>query len=363
MSAGTTVTSPATREPFAWVAWIRLVAVLGVISIHAASETAAAAARGDVRADTVVAVLLFRPFVVAVPLFVMVSGVLTLDPDRFRGTSAYLRKRVLRTVPAVVFWHGAYIAFLQLWYYPRPLTTTRVVQLVLTGRITPHLYFLWITLGLSLLAPILVRWLAQAGRREQLITASALAALAPLSTATRDLRGSSAVAVETPWTWWIAYLGLFILGWALRDVVLRGLGLVTVALVTGGLLTLFILQNLAVVRSPGLQRVSPVGYYSITVVLAAVGCFLLARSTIRPSGWLSLLARPSVVRWVDPVAKASLGIFACHFMVMLTLTRLGYLAGPVLTAGQLVARIALVSVFAITITLCARRVPLVRQVF
>ncbi|WP_409484172.1 acyltransferase [Arsenicicoccus dermatophilus] len=351
------------RPPLAWVAWVRLVAILGVISIHNAGANATAARAGDHRPAHLLGVALDLPFSVAVPVFVMVSGALTLDPASFRGTGHYLRKRVLRTVPAIVVWHLAYVAFLQLWWYPEPLTTRDVVQRILTGRLAPHLYFLWIVLGLSLMAPVLIRWLAQAGRREQVLTGAALAAIPVLSSATRSWRATQAVAVETPWTWWVCYLGLFVLGWALRDVVLRGVALLVAGLLAVGLPTLVSWQYADPGLAPRLDQLLPVSYYGGSVVGGAVCAFLVARSTIRPGGALALLARPGVVRWVNPLAVASLGIYACHVMVMWTLMKLGILGAPVLSGPDLVLRLLLIVVISTALTLAARRVPVVRRVF
>ncbi|MCH8614102.1 acyltransferase [Arsenicicoccus dermatophilus] len=353
----------AARAPIAWVAWVRLVAILGVISIHNAGANAAAARAGDHRPAHLLGVALDLPFSVAVPVFVMVSGALTLSPASFRGTGHYLRKRVLRTVPAIVVWHLAYVAFLQLCWYPEPLAARDVVQRILTGRLAPHLYFLWIVLGLSLMAPVLIRWLAQSSRREQVLTGAALAAMPVLSSATRSWRATQAVAVETPWTWWVCYLGLFVLGWALRDVVLRGSALAVAAALGIGLPALVSWQYANPGLAPRLDQLLPVSYYGGSVVLGAVCVFLVARSTIRPGGALGLLARPGVVRWVNPLAIASLGIYACHILVMWTLMKVGILGAPVLSGPDLVLRLLLIAVISTVITLVARRIPVVRQVF
>ena len=109
----------------------------------------------------------------------------------------------------------------------RPTDFRTLAQLVLTGRLWTALYFLWIVLGLALVTPLLVPWIASATRRAQIAAGLALAAVPALTVLTVPVRTdvlwkADMSWVETPWTWWIPYLGYYVLGFALRDVVLRG---------------------------------------------------------------------------------------------------------------------------------------------
>src|SRR5690606_17311617 len=53
-----------------------------------------------------------------VPVFVMISGVLLLDPHKKRETlGQYYQRRARRIVPATVFWSLFYLAWAS-WLYP-----------------------------------------------------------------------------------------------------------------------------------------------------------------------------------------------------------------------------------------------------
>lgn len=86
----TVASSPAST---AWISWLRFVAITGVVTIHSVGGTAAmAGARDTLRGK--LAILLDIGAIFAVPVFVMISGALVLDPARYRGPRDFLRKRI-----------------------------------------------------------------------------------------------------------------------------------------------------------------------------------------------------------------------------------------------------------------------------
>ena len=89
----------------AWLSWLRFIAIVGVVSIHTAGYTAAAAGARD-RLEGQLAIALDIGAIFTVPLFVMISGALLLDPKKFHGTEDFLRRLVCshevgETVPLV----------------------------------------------------------------------------------------------------------------------------------------------------------------------------------------------------------------------------------------------------------------------
>src|SRR5690606_23528722 len=100
-----------TAHTLAWVSWLRAVAIGAVVLIHTVGATAGGPG-STTTVDGWVARALDLPFLWAVPVFVMLSGALSLDPGRYRGSGDYLRRRVWRLVPAVVVWNGVYVTYL-----------------------------------------------------------------------------------------------------------------------------------------------------------------------------------------------------------------------------------------------------------
>lgn len=190
-------------ESLAWVSWLRVLAIAGVIAIHTSASTASAAdARDTLRGMVAIAVDIGAVF--TVPVFVMISGALLLDPRRYRGPGDFLRKRVWRLVPAIAFWHLFYLGF-RTWYLKQDLTWNGIVNEFLNGQTYTALYFFWIVLGLAVVTPVLVPWVASVRRRGVLIAGIAASAMPILTMATLELRGTEVTWIVTPWTWWAPY--------------------------------------------------------------------------------------------------------------------------------------------------------------
>jgi hypothetical protein len=68
------------------------------------------------------------------------------------------------------------------------------------------------------------------------------------------------------------------------------------------------------------------------------------------------------MRLVDPVASATLGIFALHFLVLLVGTDTGWLGEPVAPWPVLLGRFLVVSAVTTVLVLLLRRVPVLRRV-
>lgn len=345
----------------AWLSWLKVVAIVGVISIHTAGFTAVIDGAREKRHGQL-GILLDAGFLFAVPVFVLVSGALLLDPRRFTGTKEFLRRRAWRLVPALVFWHLFYWGFRAVKGNPLPWRTA--LAWTLNGKLSTGLYFFWIVLGLAVVAPLLIRWLASADRAAVIAVGVAAAAMPVLSSATAEVRGVDLITVETPWTWWVFYVGYFLLGWGLRGVVLQRWALAATSVATAALAVLVVWQwhNAA---APGwLHALAPVSYYGLTVHLYAIGLFLLGQAVIRPDGVLRILAGDRLARLGRVLADATLGVFAVHIAVLNLVWRLPLVGGEPAVASSLhlVARVAAVVVLSYAVVLPLRRVPVVRRV-
>ena len=374
-ATGTRQTSPpaassGTADGLAWVSWLRVLAILAVVLIHVAGITAVAPDARSTAQGSLAIVLDFASRW-SVPVFVMVSGALLLDPARYRGAADFLRKRALRLVPAVVVWNLVYLGYIAA-FTNRPTDLRTLAQLALTGRLWTALYFLWIVLGLALVTPLLVPWVASATRKAQITAGFAIAAVPALTVLTVPLRTdvlwkADMSWVETPWTWWIPYLGYYLLGYALRDVVLSRWRLALTALLAVGLTIMLIWQWGRTSGVGGvLERYNPAeAYYSVTLVVLAVAMFLLARALVRPDGRLGVLAGHRAALAGRRLGDSTLGVFAVHLLVLQVVLRLPVIGGAPAADSvlELVARCLVVFVVSYLISLLAARIPVARRVF
>lgn len=353
--------APRGRESLAWLTWLRVVAMLGVICIHASGSTAAQEGARQL-VDGQVAIALDLGFVWAVPVFVMMSGTLLLDPRRFRDSATFLRKRVARLVPPLVFWTLVYLTYMVL---TRPGWSHGPVDLlgrVLTGGVAPHLYFLYVVLGLAVITPVLVRWLAATGRREWVVGGLLAWCVPLLGTLPLSSTGSALGFTHNAWTWWLPYAGFFVLGWALRDVLLPRRGQLVAAVAALALMAEVIWQWRNDAAPDWLQDWAKVSYYSLPVGLLSVLVFVFAQSAIRPGGLLGGLTSPGVMRWVEPIGAATMGIFGLHFLVIVIGNDHEWFGPAATTWPLLLARIATVAVLTTAVVLLLRRVPVVNRV-
>jgi surface polysaccharide O-acyltransferase-like enzyme len=89
-----------------------------------------------------------------VPLFVMLSGFLLLDPTKEESLGTFFRKRLAKVVIPYVFWSAMYF----LWrsgFHQESLKLNKIFREFMDGTAYYHLTFMNIIVGLYLLTPIL----------------------------------------------------------------------------------------------------------------------------------------------------------------------------------------------------------------
>ncbi|RAD70871.1 hypothetical protein DN508_34165, partial [Burkholderia multivorans] len=88
----------------------------------------------------------------SVPVFIMISGALALDPRRGTEPRKFLSKRVWRIGIPLVFWTVVYVAFRRFYLLP-PDSDWNAFLAILSGSPFVQLYFLYVLAGLTLLTP------------------------------------------------------------------------------------------------------------------------------------------------------------------------------------------------------------------
>ena len=257
---------------------LRIIAIVGVVAIHTFSWVVTNPEQvGSVQ--RVVAIAVDLGFVWAVPVFVMISGALILRPSTFaRGIPSFYRSRALRLVPALVFWNLVYL-FIAKWFLLDVRPSLRgLVEMTMDGRFYTQLYFLWIVLGLYLVAPVLAAFLKDGGTARALITAG-VALVWAVVVFTLPITVDALFGVQRPIAvsfllLWLPYVGYFLAGYALSLVELRRWmvwSALAVAVATGALT---IWQYASRGSVPLLDALSPVSYYGPIVAVLSVAVFV-----------------------------------------------------------------------------------------
>jgi surface polysaccharide O-acyltransferase-like enzyme len=251
----------------------------------------------------------------AVPVFIMVSGALLLDPRPGESARAFYARRLHRIAIPLVVAHVGYVVFR--WLVGEHLTLAGIVRDLLRGTIYVQLYFFWIILGLYLITPLLRPALAGRTRGELLVIGAACVGWMWAVRAAAQLLVVVGVRDEI-WqpaalTLFIPYIGYFVMGYALRDVVLRGSALV-------GAIGLFVAADALVIwyfaigsRNAFVAVLAGGGYQGLPVAISALALFVLVRSLIHP---FSAAAGPPLQGPMRYLGELSLGVFIVHLVFL-----------------------------------------------
>jgi surface polysaccharide O-acyltransferase-like enzyme len=338
---------------------IRTVAIVLVIMVHAAIEPHPIVTVMD-QAEVVrwFTVNTYDAFADAsVPLFVMLSGALLLQPSKVEPIRVFLKKRALRLGLPFVFWGAAYF----LWRFfvnGEALNVGSIVQGVLTGTYY-HFWFLYMLAGLYLVTPVLRVVTAHADRR----VLRYFLALVFFGTAVVPLlilvSGFTIELKLFAVTGWIGYyvLGYYVLSSRFRSSILYALyflgflgtvaGTYAASALVGGHTGLFFLDYLS----------------SAPVVLASAAFFLLLLK-VSPTALAARFPRGSKV--LHFVGCSTLAIYLLHVMVLESLQK-GYF-GFQLSVNTLnpIVEVPLITavtfVISMGIVFLLKRVPIVKRI-
>lgn len=281
------------------------------------------------------------------PVFVMLSGMFMLDHKRSLPLTKLFFHNILRVVVALAFWGGVYavagyvtsggrFTWWGLW---------NAILGALRGNTRYHLWFLYIILGLYLVAPILRSFCRGAGRRDFhyfFVLAFLFASLLPM--AFRVWPDSTAVLK----VWYdrlevrlvLGYVGYFVAGYYLREFLLSRVAeaIIYVLGLCGAIVTVWGTAVLS--RWAGYTVETLYDYFSPNMVCFSVAVVVLFRYVLGISEERSRRQR------LSGVAKISFGVYLVHdfflmFLRWLDITTLSF--APVASVPALAAFVFLCS--------------------
>lgn len=200
----------------AWMNPARSLAILFVVAIHSVSATVETDLSSHGDATWWSANLIDATARWSVPVFLMISGALALDPDRGVRPREFLIKRFYRIGIPLVVWTIVYILF-RLFYEGRIHTTWSPIAAILTGSPYVQLYFLYVLAGLILLTPFMRLLSLHGTKRLQWGTAGILLAI---GMADHVISTFFDVGEPNAATRFLPLMGYYVLGFVLRDWIL-----------------------------------------------------------------------------------------------------------------------------------------------
>lgn len=340
---------------------LRILAICGVVAIHTFGHTVTnESMRGS--KQWVLAVALDFGFVWTVPVFVMISGALALLPRVHRdGPAAFYRKRAIRIIPALVVWHLVYLVLVRILLRGEEISVGYLARLLIDGQVYTQLYFLWLILGLYLVAPVLAAFLnAGTEKRARVFAAVALVwtLLVFMTPGIMTLIGAPRPISLGALTMWWPYVGYFVAGYALSRTRFSGRQAIIAGAAAVVLAALAIWQYANRADLPVLQAFNPVGYLGAGVALLAICVFIAVITGVDRVRFSDRTGRVVVA-----LSDASFGVFLVHMVFMALFEEFlpGVMAGTSVAALAGVFLIILVVSYAVS--LLAARIPGVRLVF
>ncbi len=352
------VIDAAQREPTGWFDLARVLAILAVVVVHETSATVGGRGAGDpATAAWWTANVLDSASRWCVPVFLMVSGALLLDPRRTDRPRDFYRRRLGRVGIPLVVWTVVYLAFRSL-YLGDDLDAGQAARDVAAGTPFLQLYFLYVLVVLYLLTPFLRLVVRHATHRMQGAFAAVLLGLGALDqvlSSFLDVGGASAA------TRFLPYAGYFTLGWMLRDITLtrRQVRFAAAAFVGSVAATAGLVAATAIGIGWGSPGRYVYGYLSPTVVVMSVAALVLLRAwgLRNPPG-----SRYAPGRRTAALSALTFGVYLVHPLFFYPLNRLwpapeawlGYV-------GVTLAHLVLTVAGSLVLTWVILRIPVLRR--
>jgi surface polysaccharide O-acyltransferase-like enzyme len=288
-----------------WVDLVRVVAVFQVVLVHLSYVIFF---KEEVLSANWRAANFYDSFSrMGVPLFFMASGYLLLGKSE--PVTDFFRKRLVKVGIPTIFWTIAYLLWSVEAYTNRSMSPLAVamstLKAVYTGNVEIHLWFLYILIGIYLVAPLLRVFVSAASKRDLAYFVVMWFLATPLLELSQRLSGfQSALVIPVV----AGYVGYFVMGYLLADVNLGRRGLFLSVL--GCILAITVIYVGTNLLSPSAAPIDIYfySYFSPPTVLASICGFLLLKHLGQNLGRAG--------RFVRMVAGTAFGIYLIHIFVV-----------------------------------------------
>ncbi len=251
----------------------------------------------------------------AVPVYIMLSGALLLDPTRVEDPRDFYRKRLTRIGVPLVFWTAFFMWFDVKYTQWAPSWTAAWLNLAL-GKPYVHLHFIFRIAGLYFFTPMLRVWLRHTNRNMQYWTVG----MAIVLSAGDSIMNAITHNEPSVFARFVPFVGYYLLGYLLRDTTLSAKGVrrawggfvasyLVLLLGTGLTVHIFHKPGTFLNGPPSLEMLQYDFLSPVRIVMAICAWLLFVNSFNKP--WpKSEAARYRVSWW----AGTTLGIYLIHPM-------------------------------------------------
>ena len=297
---------------------------------------------------------------VAVPLFIMLSGLLILDPSKTYSIRMFYKKRLSRIGIPLLFWPlFYYFGFLVVSH--KSFQLGKFISDYVFLNTFYHLYFLYIIAGLYSIAPFLKKMLSQLDTAETkflIISSLSFSLLVTILVyvAPNKLSYWSMITVFIP------FIGYFIIGRYLAAITLTRKQLVWLGIGYGVLLSITILcKYFAYTQGNTVLIRYLVDALSIDVMLLALSSYVLLLHLTHSRIFIKNQVLQHMWKYISSM---SFGIYIIHPLVLYGINKALHYSATTDISWMLLL-IEVIGVFSISYLLVfmAKKIPIVRMLF
>lgn len=150
-----------------WIDVLRIIGMVGVMLIHVADNTLNTF--GLAGTAGLLFTIICKLSYFAIPLFVMISGMLLLDKDIDYKKIFF---KYIRRMLIVLILFGGFFAFLEEFFVTRTINSKlfiNIIKRIIAGDLWAHMWYIYLIIALYLITPILNKWIKNTSEKEQLI--------------------------------------------------------------------------------------------------------------------------------------------------------------------------------------------------
>lgn len=291
------------KKEFPYLTFLRILAMCSVIRIHTVCTPVTLFANTysvlELRLSVLVTNLL-RMF--AVPVFVMISGALFLNPEKIIPLNQLLSKYVFRLIIALCIFSFLF-CFMELYYTYRSISLSlfyKVLVNVLEGKSWDHMWYLYMLPGLYFFIPFLKRFLENASKTELYFTLCILFIFTSLIPTFTTLTGLQ-IGLNIPVTSiWFLY---FLLGYTIHCDIIQISVLQAIILITIPIIYLsagVFIPGFIIIEGAGLKFTST---NEVFAIFLSTGIFALVKNKYKRTDNFKITRKISIL---------SFGIYIIH---------------------------------------------------
>lgn len=338
---------------------LRIVAMLMVVIIHVSASSWHGS---DVRSFEWKTFNVFDSMArSAVPIFVMISGMFFLNPDKPFAIGTLYKKNILRLAIAYIFWSIAYAVFMMI--YKGMAWNENSISWLIDYALDEH-YILWylpMLIGVYILVPVLRPITAMKSKKllEYILWVFFIFGVFIRTLNKFDLNEDLLLVLnKIQLDGFVAYVGYFLLGYYVFTydfkkkwrIVIYILGILSV------FVTIFVGQHFALeANKPGNILY---GYHMMTTFFEGLAIIVFIKSSKFIAG---LSDNRAVSTAVVEFSALTFGMYLIHDMVLKVFIKLGFTTtafNPILAVSSLVISVFIVSAILVFIL---RKIPFVKK--